>query len=65
MELKQRLVDFKIKYSLLPSFNQSQIKEIFDLYNDVTHENMQITSCQSCVRRVISRLKKECRKYNI
>lgn len=64
-ELLQRLVDFNIRLAFKSSFNPSELKELYSLYNDVTGENRKITTCSSCLASVISKLKKTCRANQI
>jgi len=64
-DLKQRLVDFRIMTNLKTVYNGTELKEIFALYNEITKENRQVTTCSSCVSSVITRIKQECRKYGI
>jgi hypothetical protein len=60
-ELLHRLVDAKILISAKQVFTPNEAKIIFDLYNDITGEKQQITTCGACVNRVLTRLKKEIR----
>ena len=60
-EIKHRLVDAKILISAKQVFTGNEAKLIFDLYNDITGEVMQVTNCSSCVSKVVNRLKKEIR----
>jgi hypothetical protein len=60
-ELKHRLIDAQIIITTKKSFTPNESKLIFDLYNDITGENMAITTCGACVNNVLTRLKKEIR----
>ena len=64
-EIKHRLVDAKILISAKQVFTGNEAKLIFDLYNDITGEKMQVTSCSSCVSKVVNRLKKEIRQNGL
>lgn len=64
-EILHRLVDAKILIQSKSFFTANEAKIIFDLYNDITGETMQVTKCSSCVSNVISRLKKEIRNAGI
>ncbi len=60
-EIIHRLVDAKIIMSAKQIFTASEAKILFDLYNDITGEKQQVTTCGVCVNRVTTRLKKEIR----
>ena len=60
-EILHRLVDAKILMSAKQVFTGNEAKIIFDLYNDITGSNDQVTSCSACVSKVVTRLKKEIR----
>jgi hypothetical protein len=60
-DILHRLVDVKILISAKQVFTPNEAKIIFDLYNDITGANDQVTSCSACVNKVITRLKKEIR----
>jgi hypothetical protein len=64
-EVLHRLVDAKILIQSKSFFTTNEAKIIFDLYNDITGETMQVTKCSSCVSNVITRLKKEIRNAGI
>jgi len=64
-EIKHRLVDAKILISAKQVFTPNEAKIIFDLYNDITGEQQQITTCGTCVARVLTRLKKEIRQNGL
>ena len=64
-ELLHRLVDAKILISAKQVFTANEAKIIFDLYNDITGEKEQVTSCSACVNKVLTRLKKEMRNAGI
>lgn len=64
-ELLHRLVDAKIMIQTKSVFTPNEAKTIFDLYNDITGEKMQVTTCSACVNNVLSRLKKEIRNAGI
>ena len=64
-ELKHRLVDAKILIQSKSVFTPTEAKLIFDLYNDITGQNMAVTTCSACVNNVLSRLKKEIRNAGI
>lgn len=60
-EIIHRLIDAKIIMSAKQVFTASEAKLLFDLYNDITGEKQQVTTCSACVNRVTTRLKKEIR----
>lgn len=64
-EIKHRLVDAKILMSAKQVYTPNEAKIIFDLYNDITGEKEQVTTCGVCVSRVTTRLKKEIRKNGL
>jgi hypothetical protein len=64
-ELLHRLIDAKILISAKQVFTPNEAKIIFDLYNDITGSNDQVTSCSACVSKVVTRLKKEIRNAGI
>lgn len=64
-EILHRLVDAKILMSAKQVFTANEAKIIFDLYNDITGANDQVTSCSACVSKVVTRLKKEIRNAGL
>lgn len=64
-ELLTRLANSKILIQSKSMFKPNEAKIIFDLYNDITGEKMQVTTCGACVNNVLTRLKKEMRNAGI
>lgn len=64
-ELLTRLANAKVLILSKTMFKPNEAKIIFDLYNDITGEKMQITTCGACVNNVLTRLKKEMRNAGI
>ena len=64
-EINAWLANFAATSALKQSYQKSELKEIFDMYNLLTMENKPLTTCSSCVTSVISKLKAECRKRGI
>jgi hypothetical protein len=64
-ELLARLTASKHLIQGKSVFNPTEAKIIFDLFNDITGERRQVTSCGACVNTVLTRLKKEMRNAGI
>jgi len=60
-DLIHKLIDAKILLSAKQVFTANEAKFIFSLYNEITGESEQVTSCSACVSRVTTRIKKEIR----
>lgn len=64
-EIKHRLVDAKIIMSAKQVYTVNEATILFKLYNDITGEREQVTSCGVCVSRITTRLKKEIRNNGL